>query len=52
MGDMIVCVKVCLGVMSTSSFLSVTRVSLLWLMKLPGRGFIRLRFLEDFSLDR
>ena len=40
MGGVLVCDKVCLGVVSTSSFPPVTRVHLPWLMKLPGRGFM------------
>lgn len=38
MGDMIVSAKLA----PTSSFLSVTIVDLLWLMKPPGRGFIKI----------
>ena len=53
MGGMIVCDKVYLSVVSTSTFLFCGRVNFPCLMKFPGREFTTIEFLlEDLSLRR
>ena len=51
MGGMIVCDKICLGVVSTFSL--SCDVNPPWLMKLSEKGFMAIEFLlEDLSLGR
>lgn len=55
MGVMIVCDKICLDVVLTSSLLLVVRLNLPWLMKLQERAPLTTAFLflwKDLSLGR